>query len=77
MNQEEILKTVEDEMMSVIQNVDELLDERVQSGEIDSEQYLKLAQEIQTYADGSRKVIALLRTQLTHGASSFHNLVCP
>ena len=61
MEESEILKSIEEEMLSVLQRVDELIEEGLLSGDIDTEQYLKLAQEIQTYADKSRKIIALLQ----------------
>jgi hypothetical protein len=73
----EKITKIEEGILFVVQDVDELLDEKFQSGEINTEQYLKLSQEIQTYADESRKIIALLRTQLAHGASSLHNFVIP
>jgi hypothetical protein len=73
MNENESIITIEDEMVSVIQKLDELLDERVQSGEINTEEYLKLSGKIQTYADESRQIVALLRTELPARASSFHN----
>ena len=58
MDEKEKLITIEEEILLVIQKVDELIEERLLSGEIDTEQYLKLSQEIQTYADKSRKFIA-------------------
>lgn len=62
MNQEEILKTIEEEMMYVIQNVDEMVDEKFQSGEISTEQYLSLSQRIRAYADEGRNILSILRT---------------
>ena len=62
MNQEEILKTIEKEMMYVIQNVDEMVDEKFQSGEISTEQYLSLSQRIRAYADEGRNILSILRT---------------
>ena len=72
MNEKEELITIEEEIMLVIQKVDEMVDEKLQSGEINTEQYLKLSQEIQTYADKSKNVIALLRTQLVQAPSNIH-----
>lgn len=69
MNESDILNSIEEEMLSVIQRVDELIEEGFLSSEIDTEQYLKFSQEIQTYAAKSRRIIALLRTHSTHGIS--------
>ena len=74
MNESEKISKIEEGILFVMQDVDELLDEKFQSGEINTEQYLNLSQEIRTYADESRKILALLRTQMTQGVSSPHNL---
>ena len=73
----EKIAKIEEEILFVMQDVDELLDEKFQSGEMNTEQYLNVIQQIRTYADESRRIIALLHMQITHGASSVHNLFSP
>ncbi len=73
----EKIAKIEEEILFVMQDVDELLDEKFQSGEMNTEQYLNVIQQIRAYADESRRIIALLHMQITHGASSVHNLFSP
>lgn len=77
MNESEKIGKIEEGILFVMQDVDELLNEKFQSGEINTEQYLNVIQQVRSYADESRRIIALLHIQLTHGASSLHNLFSP
>jgi len=77
MNESEKIYKIEEGILFVMQDVDELLDEKFQSGEMNAEQYLNVTQQIRAYADESRRIIALLHMQLTHEASSLHNLFSP
>ena len=68
MNESEKIGKIEEGILFVMQDVDELLNEKFQSGEINTEQYLNVIQQIRAYADESRRIIALLQIQLTHEA---------
>ncbi len=68
MNESEKIGKIEEGILFVMQDVDELLDEQFQSGEMNTEQYLNLIQQIRAYAEESRRIIALLQIQLTHEA---------
>ena len=55
MNESEKIGKIEEGILFVMQDVDELLDEQFQSGEMNTEQYLNLIQHIRAYADESRR----------------------
>ena len=61
MNESEILKTIEEEMLFVVQKIDELGEHKLQSGELTAERYLTFTFSIRKYADESRNVIEFLQ----------------
>jgi len=61
MNENEILRTIEEEMLFVVQKIDEFGEYKLQSGEISSEQYVSFSCCIRKYANDSRNVLGLLR----------------
>ena len=72
MNENEELISIEEGIISVVQMVDELIEERLISGEIGTEQYLSLSQRIRAYVDEGRNILSLLRTR--SGAMAFPGL---
>jgi len=70
MNESEKIAKIEEGVLFIMQDVDELLDEKFQSGEINTEQYLNVNQHVRAFADESRNIIASIQIQLTHGNSS-------
>ncbi len=68
MNESEKVGKIEEEILFVMQDIDELLDEKFQSGEMNTGQYLNVIQQVRSYADESKRIIALLQIQLTHEA---------
>lgn len=61
MNEYEILKTIEEEMLFVVQKIDELIEHKLQSGEINSEKYLRITLYMRKYAEESQNVVSFLR----------------
>ncbi|MGA9406211.1 MAG: hypothetical protein WBW71_03665 [Bacteroidota bacterium] len=63
MNENEELISIEEGIISVVQMMDKLIEERLVSGEIGTEQYLSLSQRIQAYADEGRNILSILRAR--------------
>ena len=70
MNESEKIAKIEEGVPFIMQDVDELLDEKFQSGEINTEQYLNVNQHVRAFADESRNIIASIQIQQTHGNSN-------
>ncbi|MDD8018606.1 MAG: hypothetical protein PHP42_09555 [Bacteroidota bacterium] len=60
MNENELLRTIEEEMLFVLQKIDEFGEHKLQSGEISAEQYLSFSRYVRKYTDESRNILQVL-----------------
>ena len=62
MNIDEILITVEEEMLSVIKKMDVAVEERLSADKISTKQFLLLSSSVRLYAEAGRNIIEVLQS---------------
>jgi len=63
MNEHEVFKAIEEEILLVVQQIDELGEYMLQTGEFNTEQYLVFTHHVRAYVDESQKIFNMLRCE--------------
>ena len=61
MNDYEMINSIQLEMLTVIQKLDEILENRVNSGRITTEQFLFLSSSIREYSEECQNIVEVFR----------------
>jgi hypothetical protein len=62
MNNDEILNRIEEDMLSVVRQLDLVVEERFSIGTITTEQFLQLSSCVRIYSNAGRNIYELLRS---------------
>ena len=61
MNEREVFKTIEEGMLLIVQQIDELGEYKLQSGEFDTDLYLVYTRQVRDFVDESQKILKILQ----------------
>ncbi len=61
MNTDEILNRIEEDMNTVVRHLDLVVEERLSTGTITTEQFLQLSSCVRIFSDAGRKIHELIR----------------